>query len=171
MSHLRMPKLRAFSIATFLPFAVFCSNLGLQAKDPPSDACVMLPAARLAKVLEQPFGPPAKTTAPAASYDLVTGTDCTYQAGKGLARQLLFRIYVDPSTDVAKNTFTKLSAFYGPNKAVAGNWDIAYMDAHHAIHVQKGKVRYYLNLNPVGTDAAKAETQLTALAAWVAGQL
>jgi hypothetical protein len=82
-----------------------------------------------------------------------------------------FRVYVDPSTAVAKDTFTKLSAFYAPNKPVAGNWDIAYLDAHHAIHVQKGKVRYYLNLNPIGTDAAKAEKQLITLATWVAGQL
>jgi hypothetical protein len=70
-----------------------------------------------------------------------------------------------------KTPLPKLSAYYGPNKAVAGNWDIAYLDAQHAIHVQKGKMRYYLNLNPLGTDTAKAEKQLKDLALWVAGQL
>jgi hypothetical protein len=37
--------------------------------------------------------------------------------------------------------------------------------------VQKGKVRYYLNLDPIGDDTAKAEKQLKDLATWVAGQL
>lgn len=60
---------------------------------------------------------------------------------EGLPRKLLFRIYVDPSPAVAKDTFTKLSAFYGPNRAVAGNWDTAYLDAYHAIYIQKGKMR------------------------------
>lgn len=170
MSQLRIPSLRTPSIAVFLTLAMLSSNSALQAKDPPADACALLSPAQLAKVLEQPFSPPTKSTAPAA-FDRVTGTDCNYQTGKGIRRQLLFRIYVDPSVAVAKETFTKLSIFYGPNRAVAGNWDTAYFDAHHAIHVQKGKERYYLNLDPIGTDAAKAEKQLKDLATWVAGQL
>jgi hypothetical protein len=171
MSHLRIPSLRALPIAMFLTFAMFSGSLELLAKDPPSDACVLLPAAQLAKVLEQPFGPPTKSTAPAARFDGITGTDCNYQTAKGVPRKLLFRIYVDPTPAVAKDTFIKLSAFYGPNKAVAGNWDIAYLDAQHAIHVQKGKMRYALVLSPMGTDTAQAEKQLKDLATWVAGQL
>jgi hypothetical protein len=171
MIRLRMPSLCSVSIVTFLTFAMFSNNLAVRAKDPPSDACLLLPAAQLAKVLEQPFGGPAKSTAPAAPYDRVTGTDCTYQTEKGTTRQLLFRIYVDPSTAVAKDTFTKLSAFYGPNRTVTGNWDFAYLDAKHAIHVQKGKVRYALVLSPIGADVAQAEKQLKDLVTWVAGQL
>ena len=171
MSHLRISSLRALPIAMFLTLATFSSNLALQAKDPPSDACAMLPAAQLAKVLEQPFGSPTKTVAPAAFPSSPTGTDCTYETGKGLPRKLLFRIYVESSPAAAKETFKKLSAFYRPNTAVTGNWDTAYLDANHAIHVQKGKVRYYLNLDPIGTDTAKAEKQLKDLATWVAGQL
>ena len=170
MSQLRLPNLRALSIATSMTLTLFFSNLALQAKDPPSDACAMVPPGQLAKVLEQPYGPPAKTTAPPAQ-DHVTGTDCTYQSSNGIARKLLFRIYVDPSAAVAKDTFDKLSTYYGPNTAVTGNWDTAYLDSTHAIHIQKGKVRFYLNLNPIGTDTANAEKQLKALAAWVAGQL
>jgi hypothetical protein len=158
-------------MAIFLTFTMFTGNLALQGKDPPSDACVMLSAAQLEKALEQPFGPPAKTTAPAAPQDRVTGTDCTYQSGKGILRKLLFRIYLDPSAAVAKETFEQLSIYFKPNTAVTGNWDTAYLDANHAIHVQKGKVRYYLNLNPVGMDTAKADKQLKDLATWVAGQL
>jgi hypothetical protein len=171
MSHLRILSLCILSSVIFLTFVIFSNNPALQAKDPPADACVLLPAAQLAKVLEQPFGMPAKTMAPAAPYDRVTGTDCTYQTGTEGPRKLLFRIYVDPSPAIAKDAFAKLSTLFGPNKAVAGNWDTAYLDAGHAIHLQKGNVRYYLNLDPIGTDTAKAERQLKDLATWVAGQL
>lgn len=171
MSYGRIFNPRALPIATFLTLTIFFSNQAVQAKDPPSDACAMLPAAQLTKILEQPFGSPAKTTAPAAFSGSPTGTDCTYQTGQGLPRKLLFRIYVESSPAAAKETFNKLSPYYGPNTAVTGNWDAAYLDARHAIHVQKGKVRYYLNLDPVGTDTAKAEKQLKDLATWVAGQL
>ena len=171
MSYLRISSPGALPIAMFLTLIMFSSNHALQAKDPPSDSCVMLPAAQLARVLEQPFGSPTKAIAPAAFLGSPTGTDCTYDAGKGLLRTLLFRIYVESSPAAAKETFNKLSAYYGPNTAVTGNWDTAYLDAGHAIHVQKGKVRYYLNLDPIGTDTAKAERQLKDLATWVAGQL
>jgi len=161
----------ALPIAMFLTLTMFFSYHALQAKDPPSDACAMLPAAQLAKVLEQPFGSPAKTRAPAAFPGSPSGTDCTYQTEKGLRRELLFRIYVESSPAVAKQTFDRLSAYYRPNTAVTGEWDTAYLDSVHAIHVQKGKVRYYLNLDPIGTNTAKAEKQLKDLATWVAGQL
>jgi hypothetical protein len=115
----------------------------MQAKDhPPSDACAMLPAAQMAKVLEQPFGPPAKTSAPAAFRASPTGTDCAYRATRGEQRELLFRIYVESSPVAAKANFNKLSVFYGPNTAVTGNWETAYLDRDHAIHFVKDKVRY-----------------------------
>ncbi len=171
MNHVRIPNARALPLAVFLTFTIFSAHLALQAKDPPSDPCALLPATQLAKVLGQPFGPPAKTTAPAARQDLVTGTDCTYQSAKGLSRKLLLRVYLDPSPAVAKDTMNQLSAYFGPNTTVAGNWDNAYLDAHHALHAQKGRVRYYLKIDPVGTDTAKADKQLKDLATWVAGQL
>jgi hypothetical protein len=171
MSYFRISSPGALPLAMFLILIMFSSNHALQAKDPPSDACVMLPAEQLAKVLEQPFGSPARTVAPAAFAGSPKGTDCTYATGKGLPRKLLFRIYVESSPAAAKETFNKLSALYGPNTAVTGNWDAGYLDARHAIHLQKGKVRYYLNLDPIGTDTTKAERQLKDLATWVAGQL
>jgi hypothetical protein len=54
---------------------------------------------------------------------------------------------------------------------VAGDWDSAYFDPKHIIHVQKGKERYALVLSPIGADAAQAEKQLKDLATWVARQL
>jgi len=109
--------------------------------------------------------------APSAAFDRVTGTDCTYRSLKGEARQFLFRIYLDPSADAAKDTFVRLSAYFGPSKKVPGNWDIAYMDATHSLHVQKGKVRYYLNINPLMEDPPKVDKELTDLATLVAGEL
>ena len=87
MSNLRISSLRALPIAMFLTLIMFFSNHALQAKDPPSDACVMLPAAQVAKVLEQPFGSPAKAIAPAAFPGSPTGTDCTYRHRKGTPAQ------------------------------------------------------------------------------------
>lgn len=171
MNYLKIYNLRALLIVTFLIPTLFFENHALQAKDPPSDACTMLPAAQLAKVLEQPFGSPLKTVAPAAFRNSPEGTDCTYKTEKGSSRTLLFRIYVESSAAAAKETFNKLSPFYAPNTPVTGPWDSAYLDRSHAIHVQKGKARYYLNLNPIGADTAKADKQLKDLATWVAGQL
>ena len=169
MSYGRALQLRVMSVPFFLTLAVLTAALTAQAKEPPSDACTMLPAKQVAKALQQPFGSPDKATAPAAPFDNVTGTDCTYRSEGG--SQLLFRIYVDPSVAVAKETFTKLSALYAPNRPVAGDWDSAYFDPKHIIHVQKGKERYAFVLSPIGADAAQAEKQLKDLATWVAGQL
>ena len=169
MSYWRTFSPRVLLLQFFLTWVVLTYALAVEAKEPPSNACTLLPATQVTKVLQQPFGSPAKTTAPAASFDMVTGTDCTYRGEKG--SQLLFRIYVDPSVAVAKETFTKLSTFYGPNRTVAGDWDSAYFDAKHFMHVQKGKERYALVLSPIGADAAQAEKQLKDLATWVAGQL
>jgi hypothetical protein len=171
MNRLRIRLERGLPILLFLPVFMLTGNGATQAKDLPSDPCTLLAGAQLQKVLEQSFGSPAKTTAPAARFDNVAGTDCTYQSEGGAPHKLLFRIYVDPSTAVAKDTFDKLSAFYGPNTLVTGSWDKAYVDAKHAIHVQKGEARYYLNLSPVGQDTAKVDKQLKDLATSIAGRL
>jgi len=48
--------------------------------------------------------------------------------------------------------------------------DEAYFDEQHALHVRKGKVRFYLNLDPIDSPAT-AEKQLTDLANSVIAQL
>ena len=169
MSSMRTLLQRARPVSLFLTLAILIGALMVEAKDPPSNACEMLPASQVAKALGQLLGSPTKTIAPAAYVDSVTGTDCTYRNEKG--SQLLFRIYVDPSVAVAKETFAKLSTFYAPNRIVAGDWDSAYFDPKHIIHVHKGKERFALVLTPIGPDAAQAEKQLKDLATWVAGQL
>ena len=49
-----------------LSFALLSGAFALQAKDPPSDLCALLPAAQLDKALQETYDPPAKSTAPAA---------------------------------------------------------------------------------------------------------
>ena len=79
----------------------------------------------------------------------------------------MVRAYVDPSPSEAKELFAKLKMFYSPPTLVAGLRDEAYFDPQHAIHVRKGKVRYYLALRNDPT----AEQSLKDLATQVAGRL
>jgi hypothetical protein len=77
---------------------------------------------------------------------------------------------VDPSPAAATEMFAKLGAFYSPQTAVTGLGDEAYFDPQHGLHVRKGKVRFYLNLE--GVDfTPKVEKQLKDLAGRIAGQL
>ncbi len=156
-------------IACFVAFTVLAGVVALEGKGFPTDACTLLPATQVSKVLNQTFGSPSRTWAPVVAPSTVRGTDCIYRTQSG--SEFLFRIYVEPSVDVAKETFTKLSTRFGPNKTVDGNWDEAYFDARHSLHVRKGKERYFLRLKPLGTDADQTEQQLKNLAASVAGQL
>ena len=171
MSSLRVCVMRGLRTAMLLTLGLFFSNQALLAKDPPSDVCTMLSVDQLAKVLGQPYHSTTKREAPAVFRNSPPGTDCSYEATKPPSRTLLFRIYVESSPDAAQQTFNKFRPYSGPSTSVTGNWDNAYIDQEHAIHVQKGKARYYLTLDPIRADKAKAEKQLQDLAAWVAGQL
>jgi hypothetical protein len=170
MSPWKMFPVRSMTATLLLGMTVSAANPWLQAKDLPADVCSLLPAAQIGKLAEQPFGSPDRTTAPAAFPGSPTGTDCTYHSTSGPERKLLFRTYVESSAAIAKETFHRLSKYYGPNTNVNGNWDEGYIDARHGIHVLKGNVRYYLGLTPTGSDSAKVDRQVKALANSVAGQ-
>jgi len=166
MSQLRAASLR---ITCFVMFTVLAGVAVLEGKALPADACTLLPDTQVSKVLNQTFGSPSKNWAPVVAPSKVRGTDCKYRTPSG--SEFLFRIYVEPSADVAKETFKKLSTHFGPNKTADGNWDEAYFDSRHSLHVRKGKERYFMRLKPPGTDADQTEKQLKNLAASVAGQL
>jgi hypothetical protein len=144
-----------------------CTVQAARASEPPADLCSLLPAAELSKTLGAAYGAPEKTVAPRPYANTPEGTDCNYSA-KG--SKLWFRAYVDPSPSAATELFAKLGKFYSPQTPVAGVGDEAYFDPQHAIHVRKGKVRFYLNLNPVDS-APTVEKQLKNLAGRVVGQL
>lgn len=162
MTHLSKLTLIA---ATFL--ATTCAVQSAWASDPPADLCSLLPAAEVSKTLGRTYDSPQKSVAPRPYANTATGTDCNYLA-KG--SKLWFRAYVDPSPSAAAVLFAKLSKFYGRQTPITGLGDEAYFDEQHGLHVRKGKVRFYLNLDPMDFTPA-SEKQLKDLASRVAGQL
>lgn len=148
-------------------FVVIGAVLPATAVEPPSDLCSLLPAAEVSKTLGRAYASPQKSVAPRPYANTATGTDCNYLA-KG--SKLWFRAYVDPSPSAATELFAKLSKFYGTPTPVAELGDEAYFDQQHALHVRKGKVRFYLNLDALNFTPA-VEKQLKDLATRVSGQL
>jgi len=145
-----------------------CAVHSANAAEPPADLCALLPAAEVSKTLGQTYDSPQKSVAPRPYANTATGTDCNYLA-KG--SKLWFRVYVDPSPSAAKDLFARLSVFYGPPTPVTGLGDEAYFDGKHALHVRKGQVRFYINLDPLGTFTPAVEKQLKDLGGRVAGRL
>lgn len=169
--------------------AVICAlNVGLVlAKNPPLDVCALLSPAQLQKTLGQPFSSPEKSTAPPAYAGDPSGTQCEFHATQGSSIKVVLIAYVDPSAAHATQTFNKLAAFYKP-KSKPAIGDSAYTDANGAIHVLKGSVRYFIDIEPVGAskanpyvswmgrsqsspDTSEKEKRVEALATAVAGVL
>jgi hypothetical protein len=148
--------------------ATTCAVHSAQAAEPPADLCSLLPAAEVSKTLGRDYDAPQKTVAPRPYQNTASGTDCNYLA-KG--SKLWFRAYVDPSPAAAAELFARLSKFYGSQTPVAGLGDGAYFDEQHALHVRKGKLRFYLNLDPIGTFTPAIEKELKDLASLVSGRL
>jgi hypothetical protein len=146
---------------------ITCAVHPAKATEPPSDLCSLLAAAEVSKTLGGAYDAPQKSVAPRPYADTATGTDCNYLAKDS---KLWFRAYVDPSPSAAADLFARLGKFYSPQTPVAGLGDEAYFDPQHALHVRKGKVRFYLNLDPVNS-APTVEKQLKELAGRVAGRL
>jgi hypothetical protein len=155
----------AFIIATFLVATFFIPSAW--ATDPPADLCSLLAAAEVSKTLGRTYEPPEKSVAPRPYTNTPEGTDCNYSA-KG--SKLWLRAYVDPSAAAATEMFAKLGDFYSPQTPVTDLGDEAYFDPQHGLHVRKGKVRFYLNLEEVDFSP-KIEKQLKELAGRVVGRL
>jgi len=131
---------------------------------PPADACSMLTPAQIQKVLGQPFGAPRESKWPPAYGKQPWGTQCTYTSQKGPDTKVTFIVYIEQTPAAAKQTFDKLSMWF-PAKSKPAIGDAAYMDNSHAIHVLKGKVRYYISIAPAN------EKQVKDLATAVAGRI
>ena len=131
---------------------------------PAASGCSMLTPAEIQKVLAQPFGPPAETKAPPAYGKQPWGSHCEYTSQKGAKTQVTFIVYADASAPEAKQTFDRLSLWFAP-KSKPAIGDEAYIDSGHAIHVLKGKVRYYISTDPAN------EKQVQDLAISVAARI
>src|ERR1035438_7978523 len=162
MAHLSKLSLIA---ATFL--VTTCAVHSARATEPPEDRCSLLPAAEVSKTLGRAYESPQKSVAPRPYANTAEGTDCNYLA-KGT--KLWFRAYVDPSPSAAADLFARLGKFYSPQTPVPDLGDEAYFDPAHALHVRKGKVRFYINLEPMNFSPA-IEKQLKDLAKQVTGRL
>ena len=156
---------RSLIAATFVLTA--CAVHSARATDPPEDRCSLLPAAEVSKTLGRTYEAPQKSVAPRPFANTAEGTDCNYLA-KG--SKLWFRAYVYPSPSAAADLFTRLGKFYSPQTPVPGLGDDAYFDPAHALHVRRGKVRFYINLEPMNFSPA-IEKQLRDLASQVTGRL
>jgi len=154
--------------ATFL--VATCAVPSARAAEPPADLCSLLPAGDVSKGLGRTYDSPQKSLAPRPFANTATGTDCKYPPQGATRGELWFRAYVDPSASVSADLFSKLSKFYGPPTAVSGLGDEAYFDANHALHVRKGNVRFYINLD-LEISAAEKEKQIKELRNRVAGRL
>ncbi len=146
-----------------------CAVPSARAAELPADLCSLLPAADVSKILGQAYASPKKSVAPRPFANTNTGTDCHYLSKNG--SDLWFRAYVDSSPAQATELFARLSMFYGPPTPIKGLGDEAYFDQKHALHGRKGKVRYYINLSPLGNFTAAREKQLKDLAGEVVARL
>jgi hypothetical protein len=150
--------------------AIFIFALGatrVACAAPPTDLCSLLAPSQLEKTLGQPFGTPQKSKAPPAYGAQPWGVHCEYTSQKGPDVMVDFIAYEDASASEAKQTFDKLSVWFAP-KSKPAIGDSAYIDASHAIHVLKGRVRYYISIDSGGTFTAAKEEQLKDLATSVA---
>jgi hypothetical protein len=156
-------KFKLLLIAAALLLAGACSTRSAYAA-PQATGCSMLTPAQIQKVLGQPFGAPSESKWPPAYGQQPWGSNCQYASQKGAHTKVTFIVYVDASAAEAKQTFDKLSFWFAP-KSKPAIGDSAYIDAQGAIHVLKGKVRYYIAIDPSN------EKQIKDLAASIAARI
>lgn len=158
---------KLYSVA-FIFLASICILPLPRATEPPADACSLLTVDMLSKETGQTYNAPEKSVAPRPFPNTVQGTDCTYKKSKGASEsKLMFRIYVDPSSAAAADLFAKLSKYF-PGTPVNGVGDQAYIDKNHGIHILKGRVRFFLEMDDF---TSSTEKQLKDLATQIAAKL
>jgi hypothetical protein len=126
--------------------------------------CSLLTPAQIQQVLGQPFSAPDVSQAPPAYGKQPWGSHCSYRSQKGHA-SVEFIVYIEASASEAKQTFDRLAMWFPAKSKPSGIGDSAYIDSRNAIHVLKGKVRYFISLDP------NNEKQLTDLALSVAAHI
>lgn len=127
----------------------------------PADACSLLSPAQIQKVTGHPFGPANVTQAPPAFGQQPWGSHCTYSSQAAGHMVVDFIVYSDASPAEAKQTFERLSMWFPPKSRPAIG-DSAYLDSQGAIHVLKGRTRFYVSMRPAN------QQQVTDLAASIA---
>jgi hypothetical protein len=155
-----------FSLA-FLGFAAVFTSSPAWAKEPPSDLCSLLTPAQLEKTIGRPFTIAEKKAAPPAFRNQPEGMNCGFSStNKGAQIHVTLIAYADPSAAEAKQNFDTLSRWFKP-KSTPAIGDSAYIDREGAIHVLKGKVRFYIEVEPI----RPMEKQQNDLAIFVSNEL
>lgn len=152
---------QSFSVrAALIIGTVACALISTSAwaKDPPSDLCSLLTPDQLQKTLGQAFGAAEKGTWPAPYAGQPAGTKCEYSSMKSRLH-VTFIVYVDSSPAQAKQNFDKLSMWF-PAKSKPAIGDSAYIDTKGAIHVLKGRMRYFFQVDASGGSSDKAVQDL-----------
>jgi hypothetical protein len=167
----RLRPRRRWAGSVFASLTLYLAVAAATPAAPAPDACDLLTAAHLQQTLGQAFDGPEHSVAPAAFPGERAGTQCNYRMTSDHARQVVFIEYIDASAADAKAAFDKLSAWFPPTSQPFGVGDSAYIDDNRAIHVLKGRIRYYINIIPFGSASPEKQKQLRDLADWVAVQL
>jgi len=121
-----------------------------------TDKCSLLTPEQIQMVIGKPFGAPETTEAPPAFPKQASGSNCRYGSQSGGHVIVSFIVYVNSSEPDAKQTFEKLMPWYRVKSKPSGIGDSAYIDSRGAIHVLKGKTRYFIQLDPGNEDQLKA---------------
>lgn len=153
--------------ATGFMSIVFLGQMSL-ATVQPGNACTWLSPGQLQKMLGHPFDAPKQTSAMPAFQGQTTGTQCEYKSPSGM--DVLLIAYTDRSVDEAKRMFTTLTEGYKPSARTSGVGDDAYVEKPNAIHVRKGKVRYFIQV-ATGVNPGDRQALAIELAKTVAAQL
>ena len=158
----------ALALLAALPFLAAASH---PTRRSPPDVCSLLTPTQLERVLGQPFQLSGRSLAPASSPGEPAGQECDYTTQRGVTRKVVFIAFIHPSSAQARETYDELSRWLTPKVKIAGLGDGAYVDDNHAIHVVKGKVRYYISIVPLDVITSENGKQLRDLAALIAAQV
>ena len=119
-----------------------------------ADDCSLLTTAQIQQVFGHPFNAPTKTTL-LPPFGEKWGSHCTYRSQRGGDIVVDFFVYVTASAAEAKQWFDMGAAAAKP-KSKPQIGDSAYIDpADGAIHVLKGKVLYWISVNPANEKGQK----------------
>ncbi len=122
-------------------------------KEPAPDFCSLLPISHLEKVYEQPFGPVEKTTPPPATSNVTSATECDYNSQRKGQRKIVFIVFEDTSAAAAKENFHRFMTMFGTTGLLDNVGDLAYTDSNQAIHVLRGRLRYYISVTPTNNNS------------------
>jgi hypothetical protein len=122
---------------------------------PPASACSMLTPGQIQDVLGQPFGAP-KEVKLIPPFGDKWGSHCTYRSQKGPEIAVDFFVHVVGSAAEARQWFDMGASTTKPRSKPAIG-DSAYISLNDAaIYVLKGKVYYWISINPANEKGEKA---------------